>query len=110
MKTTKATTGAVACALGASELRERREEFRTRLLDRIATAQETEDGYAFAFAPGSIDVVREFVALESECCGFMTYTVDDRDGQTWLTLSGPEGTKEFVREIWLGRTAEKQPR
>lgn len=106
METRKATTGAVACTLGAGEMREREEEFRTRLLDRITTAQETEDGYAFALPPTSIDAVREFVALESECCGFMTFTVEERDGQIWLTLSGPEGTKDLVREIWLsGRSS-----
>lgn len=101
METSKTTTSAVACTLGASELRKRQEEFRTRLLDLVTTARETEDGYTFAFAPTSIDAVRELVALESECCSFLKLTVEDRDGQIWLSLSGPEGTKEFVRETWL---------
>lgn len=101
MERTGATTDRVACTLSASELRQRVEELRTRLLDRITTVRETEDGYVIGLEPGSIDVAREVVALESECCSFMTFQVDDRDGQIWLSLGGPEGTKELVREVWL---------
>ncbi len=74
---------------------------RTRMLDLITTGHETDDGYTLGFAPGSIDRVREFVAFESKCCSFMTFSIDEgSDGLTWLGISGPEGTKEFVRG-WL---------
>ncbi len=107
METVKATNDAVVCTLSASELRERVEELRDRILDLITTAHETDDGYTIGFAPGSIDTVREFVAFESKCCGFMTYTIDDSNGSlTWLGLSGPEGTKEFVRGWLSGRILE----
>lgn len=101
MKTVKATTGAVACTLTESEQRARREELRGGLRGLVITARETADGFALGFAPESIDVVREFVAFESRCCGFLTYAIDDSEGgRTWLHLSGPEGAKEFVRG-WL---------
>lgn len=101
METVKATSGAVACTLTEEEKRARREELRRGLLARITTARETADGFALGFAPDSIDVVREFVAFESRCCSFMTYTIDDcSDGLTWLRLSGPAGAKEFMRD-WL---------
>lgn len=106
METVKATTEAVACTLSASELRERVEQLRTRLLDLITTEQETDDGYILGFVPGSIDTVREFVAFESECCSFITYTIDDSNGQTRLGLRGPEGTKEFVG-CWLDTRASE---
>jgi hypothetical protein len=89
------------CTLADSEQRARREELRVGVLALITAAQETEDGYAFGFAPESVDRVRELVAAESRCCSFLTYTIDDRDaGMTWLRLSGPEGTKQFLRS-WL---------
>ena len=101
METVKATSEAIVCMLTESEKRARREELRTEVLALVTAARETEDGYALGFAPGSVDTVREFVAFESRCCSFMTYTIDDRDGGlTWLHLSGPEGTKDFVRG-WL---------
>ena len=107
METVKATSDAVVCTLSASEIRERLDELRPRMLDLITTVQETDDGYTIGFAPGSIDTVREFVAFESKCCGFMTYTIDDSSGRViWLGLSGPEGTKEFVRGWLSGRILE----
>ena len=103
METVEATTEAVVCTLDARELRERNAKFRRRLLELITTVRETDDGYLIGFVEGSIDTVREFVALESECCSFMTYSLDEGDGQTRLELRGPEGTKELVRGWLSGR-------
>lgn len=101
METVNATSDLVVCTLTDSEKRARREQLRSGVLALVVTARETKDGYALGFKPGSIDPVRELVAFESQCCGFITYAIDHRDdGQTWLYLSGPEGTKDFVRG-WL---------
>jgi hypothetical protein len=105
METVKASTDLVACTLTESEKRARREELRAGVFALITKGRETDDGYALGFEPGSIGIVRELVAFESQCCGFMTYTIDDQDGRlTWLRLSGPEGTKDVVRK-WLPATA-----
>jgi hypothetical protein len=101
METVKATSDAVVCTLTDSEKRTRREELRAGVLALVTTVRETDDGYALGFAPRSIETVRELVAFESRCCSFMTYSIDDRDRSvTWLRLSGPDGTKDFVR-AWL---------
>lgn len=101
MEEVKATSEAVVCTLTDSEKRVRREELRAGLLAIIRSARETDDGFALSFPPQSVDELRAFVAFESSCCSFLTYTIDDRDGDlTWLRLSGPDGTKDFVRG-WL---------
>jgi hypothetical protein len=101
METVKATTNTVVCTLTDSEKRTRREELRAGVLALITTVRETEEGFALGFTPGSLDTLREFVAFESRCCSFMTYTIDDHDNSlTWLRLSGPEGAKDFIRN-WL---------
>jgi hypothetical protein len=104
METVKASTELVECTLTESEKRVRREELRAGVFGLVTKGHETDDGYALGFDPGSIEIVRELVAFESRCCGFMTYTIDDQDGRlTWLRLSGPEGTKDLVRN-WLPAT------
>ena len=99
-ETVRATSDSVVCTLSEGELRDRREELRSGVIASITAVRETADGFELAFPSGSVDMVRDFVASERQCCGFMTFTIDDRDGHTWLGLSGPEGTKEFVRR-WI---------
>ena len=96
-ETVMATSDSVVCTLTERELRDRREELRSGVIASITAARETADGFELAFPSGSVDMVRDFVASERHCCSFITFTIDDRDGHTWLGLSGPEGTKEFVR-------------
>ncbi len=96
----QSTSEAVECTLAEPELRRRESDLRTGFFAAVTATRETEDGFELAFPSASADVVRDFVAVESQCCRFMTFTIEDRDGHTWLTLSGPEGTKAFVREAY----------
>lgn len=96
-RTVKATSESVVCTLAEGERRDRGRALHSSVFAAITAARETDDGFELAFPLGCEDMVRDFVAAESKCCSFMTFTIDDRDGHTWLGLSGPEGTKEFVR-------------
>lgn len=95
-RTVNATSDSVVCTLAEDELRDRARALRSGVFAAITAARETHDGFELAFPSGCGDMLCDFVAVESRCCSFVTFTIDDRDGQTWLGLSGPEGTKEFV--------------
>ena len=96
----------VACRLTDAELQERR----TRVLNQAAKAvlevKDREDGYAYRFAPDDETLERLFhiVNLERKCCPFLTLrvTVEPGDGPVWLEMSGPEGTKDFLAELFGG--------
>jgi hypothetical protein len=66
---------------------------------------ELEDGYAFRFPGDTIWAARllQFVTSERECCPFFTFELVFEPGQgpIWLRLRGPEGVKEFIREVML---------
>ena len=94
----QSTSEVVECTLAEPELRRRGSDLRAGFFAAITAARETDDGFELAFPSASADMVRDFVAVESQCCRFLTFTIEDRDGHTWLTLSGPEGTKAFVRD------------
>jgi hypothetical protein len=71
-------------------------------LKRLKTGvRELTDGYAFRF-PADVSTVRllaEWAAGERLCCPFFEITIrmEAEDGPLWLTLTGREGTKDFIR-------------
>ena len=82
---------------------------RTRHFDELGPAlrslrlgvRELPHGYAFKFPldPVTVALVAEWVAGERACCPFfeIAMTFDREAGPFWLTLTGREGTKEFIR-------------
>ena len=59
-----------------------------------------ENGFAFKF-PGTdkvIDELTEFIKTERACCDFFVFglSISGNKNETWLKLTGPEGTKEMI--------------
>lgn len=92
----------IACLLDEAELRERRAAVR-HALETAPLEHRTElpDGYLFRFAPepGLIERLATFVELERACCPFLTFAIEvsENHGPVALRLTGPAGTKEFLR-------------
>lgn len=104
-----AETLPIACSLAAGDLAKRGEEVRRELFVAVEERQELADGYAYRF-PGSDefkDKLLAFAAAERTCCAFFRIELafEPGLGPIWLTLTGPEGVKAFVR-----RTFEPEPR
>jgi len=84
--------------------RERHIQTTTRLFQSVQNIQEVENGYEFIFPnPGSSGILArmaEFISNERLCCPFLkfTLTIDTDPQPIALTLTGPEGTQEFLRE------------
>jgi rhodanese-related sulfurtransferase len=91
----------IACTLEAGELAKRGEWLRRDVFAAAEERQELPDGFAYRF-PGSDefkDKLFAFVAAERTCCSFFRIELAFTPGlgPIWLTLRGPEGTKDFVR-------------
>ncbi len=99
-ETVMATSDLVACTLTDAARRDRREEISSTLTASIIDVRETTDAFELGFPSEAIEIVRAFVDFERRCCRFLAFKIDDRDDQTWLRLSGPQGTKEYIRG-WL---------
>lgn len=90
----------LVCSLTTPELRERKETVLKSLREQILTKKELEHGYAFKF-PGTdevLDQLSEFIKTERACCAFFIFglSISGDKRETWLELTGPEGTKEFI--------------
>jgi mercuric ion transport protein len=93
----------VACSLSEERQAERRKELRSGIMSRVRRVRELPDGYAFGLGldPADEAEAQDFVAFESQCCGFANYEVrrDEAQSTLWLSVRGPGGTKTFVKQL-----------
>jgi hypothetical protein len=96
----------IACGLSDLEQRKRREELWRQLFSGCQRTDELDDGYEFVFPGGPewAEKLVRFVASERECCPFFGFEMIFESGQGSISLRvrGPEGTKDFVREEFVG--------
>ena len=93
----------VVCFLTDVEFREREVVLLARFKAAVSAATELPDGFAF-HAPGDkawISLLAELMVAERECCPFMRFelTAEPNMGQVTLSVTGPAGTKAFLKEI-----------
>jgi hypothetical protein len=93
----------VACRWSDAELREREATLLAQFKSAVIATKALSDGYAFR-VPGDkkwIAVVAELMLAERECCPFLTIelTAHSNMGPIDVRLTGPAGTKEFLRTI-----------
>jgi hypothetical protein len=101
--TTSATDLPIACSLPAEKQVARGEVIAEDLFAGADRVDELPDGYAFRFpvTGDRIDRLARFIAAERRCCPFFTFELvfEPAEGPVWLRLRGPEGVKEFIRDI-----------
>jgi len=72
-----------------------------QLYQTVQAIREVENGYEFTF-PNETELVKlaEFITKEKMCCPFLEFTlrIEPSEKPISLTLTGPEGTQEFLRE------------
>ena len=94
-------TKQVACKLTTPELRKRKEEVIAVLKSKVLEKVELKDGYRYTFegSDAMMDSLVEFIKTERQCCNFFTFnlTVSDDESSLWLSLTGPDGAKEFIK-------------
>src|SRR5258706_14853349 len=94
---------ALACDMNVFTSQKRKQHVQTTraLFQKVQNIQEAEDGFEFTLPNGS-DIIKigEFITNERRCCPFLnfTLTIETDPKPITLLLSGPEGTKEFLRE------------
>lgn len=91
----------VACSLSDAEFRVREDALLTQFRSAVIVTEELADGYAFRI-PGDkarIAMVAELIAVERECCPFLTLELVAQPnlGPVILRITGPCGTKEFLK-------------
>ena len=93
----------VACSLSSAELRQREATLLGQFRSAVTAIDELPDGFAFRLSGDrkSIAVAAEVIAAERECCPFLTFalTVHPNAGPVLVRVTGPVGTKEFLKTV-----------
>jgi hypothetical protein len=93
----------IACSLESAELREREATLLARFRSGVVETEELADGYAFRLSgdADSVRLVAELIAAERACCRFVTFEVRalPNMGPVTVRVTGPDGTKEFLRNL-----------
>ncbi len=103
MESTPPATNPLVCNLAAMSAaqRARHEQVIEDLFQQsVEEIKELPDGFAFRAAGANFLEAAEFVSLERLCCTFFDFTLSFDAASTtfWLSIRGPEGVKEFLRE------------
>ena len=107
-ETTKSSSAvAIACDLTAisSDVRPAHIENSRALFGSFQEARELPDGYAFRVPADDDSILRaaRFISTERLCCPFFRFSLDvsDEGGSVWLTLTGGDEVKRYLRETLL---------
>lgn len=91
----------LTCKLTTPELQQRKRTVIAELKGLLKEKVETDSGFRYRFdgSDATLDLLNGFIKTERLCCDFFVFTliVSNDNQSTWLELSGPEGTKDFIR-------------
>jgi hypothetical protein len=94
------------CRLTDAEKREREATLLARFKSAAIVTEELDDGYSFRL-PGEKDwlsLVADLMIAERECCPFLQFqlTAEPQVGLLTVRITGPDGTKEFLKSVLVG--------
>ncbi len=96
----------VVCTLSEAELQKRRRDVLAQVQAAVIHATELPDGYAytFAFSPELLTALARLVAVEHECCRFLTFRISVAAGESDLTLevTGSSEAKRVIADFFGG--------
>ena len=94
----------IACKLTPPEFQIRRAELLGTFREALLETKELDDGFAFRFPSDEkwITSLAQLIAFERACCPFLRFElqVEAANGPVWLQLTGPEGTKDFLKTLF----------
>lgn len=96
------TAGPVVCSLGGPELAGRFDEWRD-LARRALVEREPHPAGAVVRYRRTAETARELdrlIALETDCCAFLTFHLESLGDELRLTVTGPDQAAPLIRECW----------
>ena len=91
----------LSCKLTTPELQQRKKTVIAELKSQVLEKTETDKGFKYKFngSDKMLDLLNSFIKTERLCCSFFVFTLiaSSDNSFAWLELSGPEGTKDFIK-------------
>jgi hypothetical protein len=88
----------IVCKLTSPELQKRKATVVAELKKCLLSKEVLEHGIKLKFHSSDemLDSLNEFVKTERLCCNFLLFELRVEENFTWLALTGPHGTKDFL--------------
>lgn len=91
----------LTCKLTTTELQQRKKTIIAELKNLVLEKVETDKGFKYKFEGSDkmLDLHNNFIKTERLCCDFFVFTLTASSDTkfTWIELTGPEGTKDFIK-------------
>jgi hypothetical protein len=94
------TTKKLTCKLTTPELQKRKATVIAELKALVLNRQELDNGFSYKFESKDeiLDKINVFIKTERMCCDFFTFQLTVEENDALLNITGPEGTKEFLKD------------
>jgi hypothetical protein len=90
----------ITCKLTTPEMQKRKATVIADLKKQVIERKELENGFSYKFHGFDkiIDELTSFVKTERLCCDFFDFALSVKGDASfaWLTITGPNGTKDFI--------------
>ena len=90
----------LSCKLTTPELQKRKATVIAELKALVINRKELPNGYRYEFAATDdiLDKLASFIKTERMCCDFFTFELTVEQTSSLLAITGPDGTKEFLKK------------
>lgn len=83
----------IACTLSGKARQDRLAWIATLVRDALRGSERDDLTLRLRFAPEAVERVQQMVHKERACCGFLTFEMDTRPQEIWLTIRAPEAAR-----------------
>ena len=86
-----------------AELQERRRNVLAKIRSAVSEVTELDEGFRYRFASDELlPELGTLIHLEHQCCPFLTFrlTVESGMDSVVLEMTGPDGTKDFLADVF----------
>jgi hypothetical protein len=97
----------IFCTLTEKQMVERRFTVLESLKRKVKSVQRTTRGFSYTF-PYTLEMsseVQRAVALEQECCAFLTFKTEESEDSIRLEITGPDEAIQLIKD-YFGEHAE----
>jgi hypothetical protein len=97
METIKATSETVACTLTREDLKDVRAAWQKLLRSSLISRDLIPGGLRLQFTPGGETAMKQLIAIEKDCCKWITFELD---GPTVSLTAAGDGA-EAIQAMWV---------
>lgn len=99
----------IACTLLGEARQDRRAWIATLVRDALRGSERDDLTLRLRFASEAVRRIQDMVHMEKACCSFLTFEMDERPQEIWLTIRAPEAARTAADVLFAQFTAPAGP-